>query len=86
MRLIGQAKTAAAGFPLVGVVAEGTVVVPGVESASPEAEELEPNHTVFLLVPGTEWGDEAPWIADVAGIVAGVRSSVTVLVNGGQVA
>jgi SLOG in TRPM, prokaryote len=73
-------------FPLVGVAAEGTVVGPDGESASPDAAGLEPNHTLFLIVPGSRWGDEAPWIADVATAVAGDRTSVTLLVNGGQVA
>lgn len=87
MRLIGRARSAAEGrFPLVGVAAEGTVVVPGARTVSPDAVELEPNHTLFLLVPGTHWGDEARWIAEVAGIVAGSRPSVTLLTNGGQIA
>jgi hypothetical protein len=87
MRLIGQARSAAGGrFPLVGVAVEGTVVVPGAGATSPDAAELEPHHTLILLVPGTQWGDEVDWITDVARIVAGSRSSVTVLVNGGQIA
>jgi hypothetical protein len=47
---------------------------------------LEPNHTLFLLVPGTQWGDEAAWMMEIAGVVAGRRASVTVLMNGGQIA
>lgn len=87
MRLIGRARSALGGrFPLIGVAAEGTVLVPGGGTASADAVDLEPNHTLFLLVPGTQWGDEAPWIADVAGVVAGRRSSVTVLMNGGRIA
>jgi hypothetical protein len=87
MQLIGRARSASGGrFPLIGVAAESTVLLPGVETPSPDAVRLEPNHTLFLLVPGTQWGDEAPWMMDVAGVVAGRRSSVTVLVNGGQVA
>jgi hypothetical protein len=86
MRLIGRARSASGGrFPLVGVAAEGTVVLPGAGTASPDAAELEPNHTLFLIVPGTQWGDEARWIMDVARVVAGDRSSVTLLVNGGQI-
>jgi len=87
MRSIGRARAQLGGrFPLVGVAAEGTVVGPDGESASPDAAGLEPNHTLFLIVPGSQWGDEAPWIADVATAVAGDRTSVTLLVNGGQVA
>jgi hypothetical protein len=87
MQLIGRARSASGGrFPLIGVAAEGTVLVPGAGMSSPDAVELEPNHTLFLLVPGTEWGDESRWMMDIAGVVAGRRSSVTVLMNGGRIA
>jgi SLOG in TRPM, prokaryote len=87
MRLMGRARSGLGGrFPLVGVAAEGTVVVPGTGPPSSDAVELEPNHTLFLLVPGTQWGDEARWITQVAAIVAGSGPSVTILVNGGQIA
>jgi hypothetical protein len=39
-----------------------------------------------MLVPGAEFGDEAPWIARVATELAGGWPSVTVLVNGGEIA
>ena len=87
MRLIGRARSSSGGrFPLVGVAVEGTVVLPGTAPSSPDSVELEPHHTLFLLVPGTQWGDEVGWMTDVARVVAGSRSSVTVLVNGGQIA
>jgi SLOG in TRPM, prokaryote len=87
MQLIGRARSALGGrFPLIGVAAEGTVLIPGVGTPSPGAVRLEPNHTLFLLVPGTQWGDEAAWMMEVAGVVAGRRPSVTVLMNGGQIA
>jgi SLOG in TRPM, prokaryote len=88
MRLIGRARSAAgAGFPLVGVAAAGTVVVPGSDGPTlPDAAPLEPHHTLFFLVPGEEWGKEAPWISDIASLVAGSGPSVTVLINGGQIA
>ena len=87
MQLIGRARSTLGGrFPLIGVAAEGTVLVPVAGTPSPDAVKLEPNHTLFLLVPGTRGGDEARWMMDVAGIVAGRRSSVTVLMNGGQIA
>jgi hypothetical protein len=38
-----------------------------------------------VLVPGTAWGDEAPWIARVATELAGGWPSLTVLVNGGDI-
>jgi hypothetical protein len=87
MRLIGRARSAAgARFPLVGVAAVGTVVIPGGSGpTSSDAAPLEPHHTLFVLVPGREWGDETPWISDIASVVAGTRPSVTVLINGGQI-
>jgi hypothetical protein len=47
------------------------------------ATALEPHH-VHLLVPGDAWGDESPWLAEVASVVAGDHPSVTLLVNGGE--
>lgn len=86
MRLLGQVRTAsAAAFPLLGVAAAGTVRLPGQEEAGPDAVDLEPGHTGVLLVPGTAWGDESPWIAEVAGRLAGPFASVTLVINGGEV-
>ena len=88
MRLIGKARAAAqATFPLVGVAAEGTVVTPG--GPTPPAGKdayLEPNHSHFVLVPGSDWGDEVPWLGRVAEALAGSAPTATVLVNGGDVA
>lgn len=87
MRVIGQARSASGGgFPLVGVAAEETVRLPGERPTRENTVELEVHHTHVLLVPGANWGDEARWLAAVAGVVAGALPSVTVLVNGGEVA
>lgn len=87
MRLLGEARRAAgATFPLVGVAAEGTVAVPGALEATAERAPLDPNHSHFVLVPGTEWGDEVPWLVRVADVLAEGAPSVTVLVEGGDVA
>jgi hypothetical protein len=87
MRLFGEARAASQpSFPLVGVVAAGPVQLAG-EHASRHAETvLEPHHTHFVVVPGEKWGAEAPWIAWTATVLAGSLPSVTVLVNGGQIA
>jgi hypothetical protein len=86
MRAVGRARSeAGASFPLVGVAARGTVALPETSSATGAAG-IDMHHTHLLLVPGTEWGDEAPWIVDVADAVAGDRPSVTLLVNGGEIA
>ncbi|MFE2754203.1 hypothetical protein ACFXGA_19625 [Actinosynnema sp. NPDC059335] len=76
MRAVGRARAAAHGaFPLIGVAAEVAVDVAA----------FEPNHTHLVLVPGGAWGDESPWLADVADLVAGPLPSLTVLVNGGPI-
>ncbi len=85
MRLFGEAR-AATEIPLVGVVAAGTVQLPGAQSPQPDAAELEPHHTHFVIVPGDQWGAESPWIAETATVLAGTAPSVTVLINGGQIA
>jgi SLOG in TRPM, prokaryote len=87
MRAVGRARSAsAAGFPLVGVMAEGTLAVAGREPARADAAELEGHHTHVLLVPGGSWGDETPWMGAVADVAAGALPSVTVLANGGEIA
>lgn len=46
---------------------------------------LAPHYSHFILVPGTEFGDESPWIVDAASILSRGNRSVTVLMNGGEV-
>ncbi len=83
MRLLGRARS---GFPLVGVATRGTVTFPGHHGANPGAAPLEAHHSHFVLTPGDTWGDEAPYLAAVAGAIARDRPSVTVLINGGEIA
>jgi SLOG in TRPM, prokaryote len=85
MRLMGQARSRGRSFPLIGVVAASLAVEP---EATPTGEQaaLEPNHTHLLLVPGQRWGDEAPWLARVASVLAGDEPSATAIVNGGEIA
>lgn len=86
MQIMGQARAQiAATFPLVGVSPVGKVALP--DRIPPEdATALEPHHSHFVLVPGSEWGDESPWLARVATVLASGARSVTVLVNGGEIA
>jgi SLOG in TRPM, prokaryote len=85
MKVMGQLRAAAgARFPLVGVAAEGTVIVPGIP-ARPDAAALEPHHTQVLLVPGQTWGDESPWLSRVATAIADGQPSLTLVVNGGEI-
>jgi hypothetical protein len=87
MKLMGQARyLTQSHFPLIGVAAKGTVCLPDAEPPPGDFAMLEPNHTHFLLVPGSLWGDEVPWIAQVAGAVAIEQPSLTVLINGGKIA
>jgi hypothetical protein len=87
MRVIGRARDIArAEFPLVGVAAEGTVFGPGAaEPTSSDAAAIEPHHTHVVLVPGRAWGDESPWLAEVARAVANGHASATLVVNGGEI-
>ena len=79
MRLMGRARAATrSGFPLVGVVPAAFAANGG--------PILEPNHTHFVLVPGSRWGDEGPWLAGLATALAAPERSFTALVNGGEVA
>jgi hypothetical protein len=84
MRLLGRAREGL--FPLVGVAAIGTATLPGRPAPRPGAADLEPHHTHFVLVPGTAWGDEAPWLARVATGLAGRSPAATILLNGGAIA
>jgi SLOG in TRPM, prokaryote len=85
MKIMGQVRDATrARFPLVGVAAEGTVVLPGTVPA-PDTAMLEPHHTHVVLVPGDAWGDESPWLSRVAAAIADGQPSLTLVVNGGQI-
>lgn len=86
MRLMGQARTAINGdFPLIGVAPRSLVNLPDQPVAHPDASTLEPNHTHCMLVPGERWGDESPWIAEIATHLSGGHESMTILINGGSV-
>lgn len=86
MQFIGVARDKIQGtFPLVGVIAEGTVNLPERPASNPYAAELEPHHSHFVLVPGTEWGDESPWLAHTASLIAETAPSVTFVINGGNI-
>ncbi|MFE7740717.1 hypothetical protein [Nocardia sp. NPDC057455] len=87
MRLIGQARArAGASFPLIGVAATGTVALPGEQPPSPDSAPAEIQHSHLVVVPGTCWGDESPWLAATATSIAAGRPSTTLLINGGAIA
>jgi hypothetical protein len=84
MRVMGRARSAeGASFPLIGVASEGTVRAD--PAGAPAGAELEPHHSHVVLVPGDSWGDESPWLAEVADAVAGAGPSATLVVNGGEI-
>ncbi len=79
-------------FPLIGIAPEGIVTWPEGPRNNPvvlpgnEREQLEPHHSHFILVPGSEFGDETKWIVRAATMIAaGKNKSVTVLANGGKI-
>lgn len=85
MQMMGAARAEISGtFSLIGVTPVGFVALPG-EIPSQEVVPLEPNHTHFVLIPGSNWGDESPWLASVASVLAMGARSVAVLVNGGEI-
>jgi hypothetical protein len=91
MALLGEAA-ADSGLALVGVAAVGTVRLPPVTGAGAAGggevdhrADLDPGHGRFLLVPGTAWGDESPWLAAAASALAGRMPSLTLVAGGGAV-
>ena len=71
---------------LVGVAPADQVAVPGTTDVPPEAGELEPNHSHFILTPGQSWGDETELLTNVATALAEPQPVVTILVAGDDVA
>lgn len=87
MRAVGRARTReGVPFPLVGVIARG--LLPDQPESVPPADDriVEPHHSHLVVVPGESWGDEVPWLGRVARVLADGRPTVTLLVNGGQIA
>ncbi len=87
MRLMGQARTKhKATFPLIGVVAKGTLQL---EEDSPrirsKAAPPEPNHSHFMLVPGSDWSDESKWISAISSEIGFTQPVITIVANGGEV-
>ncbi|MGB7875791.1 MAG: hypothetical protein WBL25_15530 [Anaerolineales bacterium] len=78
-------------FPLVGVVPEELVTWPGGPRSTKflwwgeKRWQLEPHYSHFILVPGSQFGDESAWIVDTATTLSKGNQSVTVLINGGEI-
>lgn len=89
MAEIGQARSRRGHtYPLVGVAVESLVTWPNRSDAvnASSAAPLDANHTFFVLVPGTDWGDEVRFLARTGTVLSGNLPSVTVLINGGLIA
>ena len=78
-------------FPLLGVTPEELVTWPGGPLNTKflwlgkERWQLESHYSHFILVPGSQFGDESPWISDAAILLSKGHQSVTILINGGEV-
>jgi len=87
MRAMGSARAeAGAQFQLVGVAAAGTVPSPGDVPDEVAEVRVDAHHTHIAVVPGNEWGDESPWLSEVASVLSTGHPSATLLVNGGEIA
>lgn len=78
-------------FPLVGIAPEELVTWKDGPASTKklwwgtQRLPLEPHYTHFILVPGSQFGDETPWVAATAALLSKDRGSVTVLINGEDV-
>ena len=92
MAEIGQLRSKnSCKYPLVGVVPEELVSWPGGPRSTKflwwgkKRWQLEPHYSHFILVPGSQFGDESAWIVDTATTLSKGNRSVTVLINGGEI-
>ena len=78
-------------FPLIGITPEELVTWPnGPHSGKflgwgEKRWQLEPHYSHLILVPGSQFGDQSPWIVDTATLLSKGHRSVTVLISGGEV-
>jgi hypothetical protein len=78
-------------FPLVGITPEELVTWPSGPHSTKfllwgkQRWQLESHYSHFILVPGSQFGDESPWIVSAATMLSNGRRSVTILINGGEV-
>lgn len=86
MQMMGEARSQMGGtFPLIGVTCVGLATLPNQPPPAEDACGLEPYHTHFILVPGSQWGDESAWMAQIGSVLSGGLPSVTILINGGEI-
>jgi len=92
MALAGQVREEKQyGFPLVGVTVENLVTWPeGPRSRKfliwgKKRWPLAQYYSHFILVPGNDYGDESPWIIEIAARLSRENQSITILANGGGI-
>jgi hypothetical protein len=78
-------------YPLIGVVTKDLVTWPGGPRSTnflwwgKKRWQLEPYCSHFILVPGSQFRDESPWLVETVDILSKGHRSVTILINGGEV-
>jgi len=78
-------------YPLIGIAPKGLVTWPGGPRSTiflwrgRKRLPLELHYSHFILVPGSQFGDESPWLVETVAILSKGHRSVTILVNGGEV-
>jgi hypothetical protein len=78
--LVGRARRVArAQFALVGVAADAGV-------GDHPRPDLDPDHSHFVLLPRADADDDAWWLQEVAGALAGGNHALTLLAGGGSAA
>lgn len=87
MALMGQSRNdATADFPLIGVLPASMVTLSDKSQQGSRGLRVEPNHSHFILVPGSLWGDETAWMTSTVEAMTGDGACVTVLLDGGETA
>jgi hypothetical protein len=86
MHMIGEARQRNQyKFPLIGVAPVSKVSYPGYQNPNQEAV-LDEGHSHFVLVEGSEWGDESQTIVELTRTIAAGQPMIGVLINGGKIA
>lgn len=93
MALIGEVRAQHKyRFPLIGIAPESLVKWPGAARSfhflrwGRKKYDLASGYSHFILTPGSQFGDESPWITNAARYLSHGSRSVTVLMNGGRIA
>jgi hypothetical protein len=88
MAVVGRAAASSdASVDVLGIAPAGKVTFPGDERApAPDATQVEPNHTHFILANSGEWGGETALLFEAVEALAGDKPIGVILAGGGEVA